>query len=362
MDNKDKDNEQKSVYSIPGVIIPAQTTENGQVIESAIGSEILNKEVTAVEKAQPEVLDQTKVVNTPRIPSAPIEQQIVPPTNVVNNPSLPVYTVQPSTQEAKVDTNKKQGKNNNIIYIIIIILLIGALGFLGYQNYLAPKEVVDPVKEWQKKRVANKDSLVVKELFNYVNLDGCDNQINFFYGDSQNVKVSDLSDEVRNYLAYRQLKYSDFEKKNCLNYPTALHKNDSVQLWYCGDGVLTSRDSNFNDETGTTLIVSEDSVRNQVNKIFGESTYKAKTFAVSNSARYFYDSKTSSYIYQTFYGENSCKGYSNKLDDAYQQGDDLTIVVKVTNNESKAMQMFYYTFTESSNGNYYFKELNKRNL
>jgi len=358
-----KNNEQNGVYNIPGVIIPAQTTENGQVIESAINGvnsistnnstkQTLNSSDNG---SKPEILKATNVVNTPQTPSAIVEN-----INVSNSPTNQINTVPVSVET----TNNKapNGKNRSIVYILIIIILLMIIAFLGYQNYLAPKKDVDPVREWQRKRTVNKDSFVVKKLYNYVNLDGCDNQIAFFYGDSKNVKVSDLSDEIRNYLAYRQLRYNQIERKNCSNYPSALHKNDNVLLWFCGDEVLNSKDPNFNDLTSTTLAISEDFIKRQAEEMFGEDTYKAKTFAISNSARYFYDNKTASYIYQTFYGENSCEGYSNKLDNAYQQGDDLTIVVKVTDNESKAMQMFYYTFTESSNGNYYFKELNKRNL
>lgn len=369
MDNKDQ--KEKSTYSIPGVIIPAQKTENGQIIESSIddtNSSIENDQSSSTIATGPEVLNATQVVQTAQVPSTPITEQVIPPVGIINSndnsstitDNQSVLPMQNSNQNQ--DKDQKPKKSKNTIYILIIFLLVIALGFMVYQNYFTPKVEVDPVKEWQRKRVVNTNSLVVQELYNYVNLDGCDSQIDFFYGESENVKVVDLSDEVRNYLAYRQLKHNKIEKKNCGNYQSALHQNDSVGLWYCGDGFLSNSSDQYNDQTATTSVISEEAIREQANKMFGEDTYKAKTFTTSNSARYLYDSKLSSYIYQVFNGENSCKGFSNKLDKAYQQGDDLTIVVKVTNNENKAIQMFYYTFTESDDGNYYFKELNKRRV
>lgn len=370
MDMDNKDQKENSTYSIPGVIIPAQKTENGQIIESSIADDsrpLENNQSNSTIATGPEVPNVTQVVQTTKIPSTPVSEQVIPPVGVIDasnhlSPAIesqPVSSVQNSNQNSK---NSKSKGGKSTIYILIIFLLMIALGFMVYQNYFTPKVEVDPVKEWQRKRVVNKNSLVVQELYNYVNLDGCDSQINFFYGESESVKVVDLSDEVRNYLAYRQLNHNKIEKKNCGNYQSALHQNDSVGLWYCGDGILSDNSGQYNDQSATTSVISEDAIREQANKMFGEDTYKAKTFTTSNSARYLYDSKLSSYIYQVFNGENSCKGFSNKLDQAYQQGDDLTIVVKVTNNENKALQMFYYTFTESDDGNYYFKELRKRKV
>lgn len=365
-----QDQKEKSTYSIPGVIIPAQTTENGQVIESSIdtSSSINNQTSSSVVAVGPEVSNGSKVVQSNQIPSTLPKEQTIPPVGMIasNNDSASDKVSQSTipVADSHENSSKKQkpNKGKNTGYILIIVLLLLALGFMVYQNYFTPKVEIDPVKEWQRKRVVNTNSLVAQELYNYVNLDGCDSQINFFYGESENVKVVDLSDEVRNYLAYRQLKYNKIAKKNCSNYPGALHQSDSVGLWYCGDEILSNNSAQFNDQTSVTSVISEDSLKEQANKMFGEDTYKAKTFTTSNSTRYLYDSKLSAYVYQAFYGENSCKGFSNKLDQAYQQGDDLTIVVKVTNNENKSLQMFYYTFTESDDGNYYFKELNKRKV
>lgn len=369
MNNQDQ--KEKSTYSIPGVIIPAQTTENGQVIESSIvdtSSSINNQDSHSMVATGTEISNVAQVVQSNQIPSTLPQEQLTPPVGMVssNQDSLSVKASQPvlPTADFKENSSNKQksNKGKNTGYVLIIILLLFALGFMVYQKYFTPKVEVDPVKEWQRKRVVNTNSLVVQELYNYVNLDGCDSQINFFYGESESVKIVDLSDEVRNYLAYRQLRYNKIEKKNCSNYQSALHQNDSVGLWYCGDGILSNNSGQYHDQDDMTLVISEDSLREQANKMFGEDTYKAKTFTTSNSTRYLYDHKLSSYIYQAFYGENSCKGFSNKLDQAYQQGDDITIVVKVTNNENKSLQMFYYTFTESDDGNYYFKELNKRKI
>ena len=96
--------------------------------------------------------------------------------------------------------------------------------------------------------------------------------------------------------------------------------------------------------------------------IFGPASYKEENFTVNTTLRYLYDNKASSYILQTTNGKNICKEYTNKLEKAFRKGDDITIVVKVTNKENKRMQMFNYTFIESEDGNYYFKALNKEDI
>ena len=94
--------------------------------------------------------------------------------------------------------------------------------------------------------------------------------------------------------------------------------------------------------------------------MFGDGSYKATTFKTSNTGRYLYDSKTNSYIYQSYDGSNSCDiTYTNILDRVYRQKDQITIVVKTKNNKTRNLLLYYYNFTESDDGNYYFTSLNK---
>jgi len=82
-----------------------------------------------------------------------------------------------------------------IPYILIIIILLMIIAFLGYQNYLAPKKDVDPVREWQRKRTVNKDSFVVKKLYNYVQRQ---NSITYTYND----KLYDVTKVLNELIQY----------------------------------------------------------------------------------------------------------------------------------------------------------------
>lgn len=371
MDTNDKD--KKVTYNIPGVIIPPQTTENGVVISEEIDDLNVGNVINDTTKNTTTIQTENnvgKVVKDNNI-NNPVQPNIQPsiPTPVV--PAMPYQAPVSQPVDMKVEnkvetpvTNKSNGNNKKgkTPYLLIILILLAFIGYFVYNDYLKPKDKVDPATEWQRKRTANIDSLVVQQLYSYVNLDGCDDQIKFFYNDKESVSLNELTEENRNYLAYRQLKYSSIKKKNCSNYPTSLHKSDNLGLWYCGDDVLSSTASDYSDNSAVTRVISGDDIKTQVNRMFGADIYRAKTFLVSSSERYLYDSNTDSYILQSFAGENSCKGYTNKLERAYQQGDNLTIVVKVVNNENKKVQLFYYTFVESEDGNYYFNSLKKQNV
>lgn len=380
-----KDDNTKIEYSIPGVIIPEQNTEHG-----VIGGGTTNNNVSANTNinvgnttqnssininTEPQVASITPNVNLKGEQSnnqqevgaysnniSPIpEMNTNYPNNVNMQQNTNIVTPPPSTTNKKIKKNKKEKKNTNSPFLVfLVIILMGVIGYFVYNDYFAPKEVVDPVKELERKRSINNNSLVVQQLYNYINLDGCGDQINFFYGSGAPVELKDLTNEQKNYLAFRQLLNKDINREYCSTYSKALHKNDKMSLWYCGEEYLQSNSENFNDEDSITNIINEDILKKQVEKMFGNGSYKAETFTISTSLRYLYDQTTSSYIYQTFYGKDTCKGYSNKLDSAYRKGDYITIIVKVVNNESKNITMFHYTFRETDDGNYIFSNLVKK--
>ena len=405
MDKKEEN--ERIEYSIPGVIIPAQRTDSG-IIGGDISSnndtnnaQLASSEISNVDSTQANTTvnvnsNQVSINNNSQVASIVssnesianssniagnnmnvaqnvVVSNIVPDanSNSVNNSGYPnninqqiqTQTVNaiPSVVTQPPKKNKKQKKGGNSpLLILLVVILLGAVGYFVYNDYIAPKEVIDPVKELERKRSVNINSLLVQQLYSYVDLDGCGDQINFFYGTGEPVELKNLTNEQKNYLAYRQLLNKDIKKENCSNYSKALHRNDKMSLWYCGEEYLNSNSDNFDDSKSITNVISEDILKSQVEKMFGKGNYKAVTFTTSTSFRYLYDQTTASYIYQTFYGGDSCKGYTNKLDSAYRKGDDITIVVKVVNNERKNITMFYYTFRESDDGNYYFSNLVKK--
>lgn len=403
MDKKEEN--ERIEYNIPGVIIPAQKTDSGMIGGSNSSINTVNNVVpnsseniqnsTSVSGITAQVsinndsqvasvvtninqsdANLSNVVDSSINPAQNINQSVISTNIISNNSQYPNNTgsqlqtqnmvipsntgVQNNTNDKKMKKKKKNG--NSPILILIIIILLGVIAYFVYNDYFAPKEEVDPIKELERKRSININSLLVQQLYSYVNLDGCGNQINFFYGSGAPVELKDLTPEQKIYLAYRQLLNKDIRKEYCSTYSKALHKNDKMGIWYCGEEYLNSKSETFNDEKSLTYIIDGDVLKRQVEKMFGKGSYKATTFTTASSLRYLYDQSTSSYIYQTFYGGDSCKGYTNKLDSAYRKGNDVTIVVKVVNNEKKNITMFYYTFRESDDGNYYFSNLIKKGV
>ena len=358
MNNDNNKEEQKTIINIPGVIIPPQKTENGTVISSAVDdSHEVPTEVNTDKTVNGLTTSNAPDINTTPVTEAPITN---PPTNApITTPpitDIPVTTTKLDKNGKPIKEEKKKSKStilvNSSLVGIIVLLLIG-LGYFVYKDYLKPQPKVDPVKEYQRKRTANKNSYIVNMLYQFVNLDGCGDQADFFYAATGEVTYANLTDENKNYLAYRMLRHGSIKNMNCATFPNALHSKNPLGLWYCG---------NY-DETGKeeeTTAISEDDLKDMVNRMFGEGTYKAKSFGVSSSARYMYNETNENYVYQTFNGDNRCTTHTNTLTDSYQQGNNLTIVVKVTNDETKAEGLYYYTFTESDDGNYYFNNLVKK--
>lgn len=348
-----------STYSIPGVIIPNQTTDAGNFGSSGIKTETVNAEQNLKQ------LDQVTNVNSVPISQPVIQDNSINSTNVsVSNSGVTPVSNSDNKKSGKRKKKKEEKGSATALtgfLFFLVLILLGIVGWFVYNEYFVPKEVIDPVKEWQKKRVVNIDSLVVKELYSYVDLHGCDEQINFFYDDSRNmVNATDLSSSTRNYLAYNQLKHSSLEKKVCSTYSKALHKNDSDGIWYCGDEYASNNTTfNYNDDSALTYVISGERIKSVVERIFGPSSYKAATFNIGSSSRYLYDSTTDSYIFQSYYGGKSCTGYKNQLFSAHQEGDILTIVVTVTNKTTNISMNYNYKFKETSNGNYYFISLYK---
>lgn len=366
----------KNVYSIPGVIIPEQTTDAG-----VLGSNQTVQPPTA-QSSTTQSINQNQPSNTNKeiqlnqtyqyseainnnlnqINQSTTNQQPPQVVTVADN----TVTVQqpPQKNDSKKKKNKQKDQQNSGgataltgFLFILVLILSGVIVYFIYNTYFKEKQIIDPVKEWQKKRTVNVDSLVVQELYSYVNLHGCKDQIDFFYDSSRNVvNVSDLSNSTKNYLAYNQLKHSSLTKQSCATYSKALHKNDKDGIWYCGDSDTAN---NYKDENALTYVINGDKIKELVERIFGPTSYKAETFNIGTSSRYLYDSNTDSYMFQSYYGGTTCTEYENKLSNAYQEGDILTIVVVVTNKVTNNMMKYNYQFKESSNGNYYFTSLNK---
>ena len=260
-------------------------------------------------------------------------------------------------RKSKKNNNQSGGSATVGLLFFLVLILSGVVIYFVYNTYFSKKEVIDFSTQAEGEKIANINSLVVRQLYSYVNLTGCEEQINFFYDNNKTEIISsDLTDSDKNYLAFNQLKNSSLEKQACSTYSKALHKNDSENIWYCGE---LDNLNNYNDEDKYTYLIKGSEIKDNVDHLFGLSSYKPSTFKIGSNSRYLYDDKTDSYILQTHYGSSSCVSYKNQLSSASFSSDILTISVVVTNKVTNAVMKFNYRFKESSDGNYYFISLSK---
>ena len=321
----EENTDEKSVYQMPGVIIPEQTTDGGKVEQiNNVNSDNL---YTPVEK---------EVVDTSVTPILPGMMPEAPKEEVVNG------------KKKKV---KKEGNAKIGILELIIILLLGVVLYFVYTTYINPPKVSSDDYKLLNKKVFNKKGYIVLELYDWVSVKGCNSLNSILYNGNDIVKVSELKDEDKLFLAYLQLKNRDFASKNCANYSTSLHSNDKTNTWYCGNNTLTD------DTKETTLILSAAALKKQVIKMFGQGEYKAKTFQIHDGSRYLYDKKSDIYILQTSDIVSNCDNITTKLSGVsnYDNYIILTVEVKINNREETR----YVRFIKSNDGNYYFDQISK---
>ena len=321
--------QETTVYQIPGVIIPEQTTENGKI-------ETVNN------------------VTEENIYKAP-EKEVV---NTAEKPLMPGMMPEKKVEEVKEKPKKVKKEGNaklGCLYLAIIGLGVVTL-FLFYKAFLNPKVIVADDAKTLNEKIYNKNGLAVNEIYDWINLSGCNNLYYEFYNPKvQSITRTDLSDEFKLYMAYLQLKHKDIEEKKCSNFSAALHKNDKDKKWFCGTEYLNSKVESFDDTNSKTEIVDGKLLKGQVEKMFGKGSYKKKNFSINSDTRYLYDEENEKYILQSKSEDVKCNTFTTKLTEVTNGTTEIGLKVLLTIDGKEYIK--FVVFEKSQDGNYYFNRV-----
>lgn len=302
-------------------------------------------------------------------------------------------------------------KNNKGLIIGMIIFIIISLGLSGYIVY--DKFFKKEVKTVQDKNEEKVSEAFVKNLYNEVNIDY--NEEHYLYGQygisefyERNIKASDLNNELKMYLGYRQLKNSDIKKEDCLYN----QKDDGMTI--CGNNMYSETKVDYKYPTNT---ISFDTLDKSIKSVFGNSvTYDKNTkvsidgivsyyeFESSNNKYYLYQHAEGGYanipifLYRHYngykiknneiiisqtYGKIAYANYNDICEDNQicfltldEEKTEKSINISDINNRDDAinylnssydsikdqLKEITYTFKKDQSGNYYFYESNLKSL
>ena len=265
--------------------------------------------------------------------------------------------------------------------LIGIIVGIGCLFtynevFVKKENSINKKQTTEK-EETKTEEELSINSQLVQTLYNYVlgaiSYQDYKETGNFFYSIKTKSKInaSDLSQELKNYLGFRQLKAIEIEQTNCSSNSNLSYTHESGLVLLCG-GEL---DHDYDPITNTTQVsdraityaITEELLKEKVELIFGKNNYKSVDFlgmSCDVSYGYVYNKELKEYLYVS--NDNGC-GFtftpSIKLISATKKDNNIYLIQKVereASEYSEAINMkIKYTFTLADDGNYYFESVEK---
>lgn len=182
-------------------------------------------------------------VNNNVVPQQPVQQQ---PVIMQAQPVL--APVQQPVQPQPVQTEKKKKKLNiSVILLVIILLLVGYIVFIN-KNYTQTinniKYNCTPIKEGKETKL-DVNSTFVKELYSKVQTSV-----------KEDVANPEFDDNLKLYLAYRQIKEKDKYDSNC-----NLFNRNSMEPFTC--------------EVSTKFVpkaFKEETIQHEIKKLFGDQT------------------------------------------------------------------------------------------
>lgn len=246
----------------------------------------------------------------------------------------------------------------SILKKVLLGILIGVIlsvgGFFVYNSFFNQSEK-NIVNEKEKTKVKNKelalDTQLVQTLYSYVQMEksylaGVE-YISIF--DNKNkILVSELSQEMKNYLGYRQL-----NNKNYIECPQNLLDQSKC----------SSYDKEFpisQDNDTWTIAFGEDELKRTVELIFGKGSYKAGDFiGCEKYGLCVYDSETKKYYDTVFRGGGTGWNPETELKSAKKLKDKIEIYEYVKNDFDNKLDEYNikYTFVLSEDDNYYLRSI-----
>lgn len=285
----------------PGIVI-APVTEGARDASAADKGRV-NVATNNTGVATPNPVQQTKAplinptVVTPRVEVTSATSVTPPPAVETPNP-LPASTV-PSKKSRK-------GRGTLIFLLIVIIIGMGAYIYMDYQRDQARGECSPLVASDNSLRELSLDSSIVQELYNKVKTTV-----------REDLAYNTFDDTLKLYLAFRQIPNSEIYESNC-----NLFNENSMSNFTCSGA------TNF-----VPLAFSEDTLQEEVRKLFGESvTIENQNIVLGNSCfgGYQYIADRGEYV-KGYCGQVPTTTYNadKELVSASVQGDTITLREKV---------------------------------
>lgn len=191
------------------------------------------------------VTPQSQVINqvnpTSQIPSTPVNNTIPSQTQV------PIVT--PNKEVPPVKTKKPKKKKGKLLFIIFLLLIIGGMTYYIYTDYLKDMRTASlecsPVSTTSKITVLDINSPLVQELYSKV-----------VTNIKEDVASTNLDDNMKIYLAYRQIANNEIYESNC-----NLFSDTAMMPYTCH--VST---------TFTPTAFKEEILQRELKTLFGEKT------------------------------------------------------------------------------------------
>lgn len=253
-------NDTNNNQTIPGVKVAMPDAKPVDASTTDVGAAVSN----AVQVNEQPVMVSTQVVNT-TAPVAPASATPVTNPAPVAAPTVPaaqpVIQAAPATVEVSatpsennaIDTGKKtkekKPKNKFVpLLLFVIILLIGACGFLWFsnqQNMAMMQAKCTPVSTSGETKELDLDSTIVRDLYGKVSTNI-----------REDVGGVELNDQLKMYLAYRQIAVSDIYDSNCNKFSAT-----AMEPFIC-------------EKTATFIpkAFKEETLQVELKKLFGEDT------------------------------------------------------------------------------------------
>ncbi|MBR3049322.1 MAG: hypothetical protein IKG58_02020 [Bacilli bacterium] len=245
---------------------------------------------------------------------------------------------QVSKQPAQPQKKVKKKKSHKGFIIFLLLLIIGGMGYYIYTDYQKDlRNKCSPlVTGKDNKNTLELDSTIVQDLYQKV-------QTNI----NEDIASTDLDDNMKLYLAYRQIPRKEIYESNC-----NLFDNSSMQSIKC------NKSSTF-----VPLAFKEESLQREVKKLFGEETnIENNNIQLSNSCLggFQYIKDRGEYVSGDCNGSVSTIYKADKeLIEAYAYNDTIVLKEKVRYYGSEEVDIsrlkngvYVYTFKLDNNYNY----------
>lgn len=318
----------KMLAGSPGIVI-APVTE-GARNASAPASMVSSSGVLSAPQTPTTTVptSQVPVASTPASPRV----EMAPTSSV---PPVPPVEEKASTTES-VPVKKPKKRRGFMLFLILLVLGMGVYIYLDYQKDMARGECSPLVASDSSERELSLDSSIVTELYDKVKTSV-----------REDLAYHTFDDTLKLYLAYRQVPHSEIYDSNC-----NLFNENSMSNFTCSNA------TNF-----IPTAFSEDSLQEEVKKLFGESTeIENQNIVLGNSCfgGYQYIADRGEYV-QGYCGQVPTTTYNadKELISASVAGDTITLREKVRYYSAQtsvpdSLQSGVYVYTFKLDNHYHY--------